>query len=74
MASLGSICVAPLFGVVSDHSTLDVAGYFITVAALCTVLWTLLMVEGPEAASRELSGGESTSSTASQEALTPGAG
>lgn len=44
MTSLGGICVPPLFGLVSDHSTLDAAGFCITVAALCTVLWTVLMV------------------------------
>ena len=44
MTSLGGICVPPLFGIVSDASNLDLAGYCISVAAFCTVLWTVLMV------------------------------
>jgi len=44
VTSLGGICVPPLFGIVSDASNLDLAGYCISVAAFCTVLWTVLMV------------------------------
>ncbi|CAK9046227.1 unnamed protein product [Durusdinium trenchii] len=45
VTSLGGICVPPIFGLVSDSSTLDMAGFCISGAALCTALWTVLMVQ-----------------------------
>ena len=55
MTSLGGICVPPIFGLVSDASNLDVAGFVISGATLCTALWTVLMVRDvtPVAASAD---------------------
>ena len=44
VTSIGGISLPPLFGAVSDASSLDVAGYCLSAAALFTVAWVLLMV------------------------------
>lgn len=45
MTSIGGICVPPIFGMVSDASNLDLAGYFASGAALCTLLWAVFAVQ-----------------------------
>ena len=45
MTSIGGICVPPFFGMVSDASNLDLAGYFASGAALCTLLWAVFVVQ-----------------------------
>eukprot|EP00435_Cladocopium_sp_Y103_P070633 s625_g35.t1 len=45
VTSIGGICVPPIFGMVSDASNLDLAGYFASGAALCTLLWAVFVVQ-----------------------------
>ena len=54
VTAMGGFSLPPLFGAVSDATSLDVAGYFLSVAALFTVAWVLLMVrEIPPKTARE---------------------
>ena len=66
VTSIGGILVPPVFGMVSDASNLDLAGYGASGAALCTLLWTVLMVrdvskEAPAAPNEETSQSEQIS-------------
>ena len=49
VTALGGISLPPLFGTVSDATSLDIADPFLSAAALIAVAWMLLMVGSPTA-------------------------